>query len=419
MAEDRSDIRRERSRTADVREILIRVWHLLIRPTGRPAPAPPALRVQTVGLIVGLFVIWRGAILIASIAWGRLGVANAWSGDDIHHPLVRYSMRWDSGWYLGVVRDGYSYFPDQQSNIAFFPAFPYLARLFDPVLPFGDVFAGMVVVHLALLGAMLYLFHLVRIDYPESVAWRTLVFFLVFPAAIFFSAFYAESLIVFGMAGTVYHARRGQWLRAGLFGAFTGLTKLIGIVVMLPVILEMLRQGDLQRASSRAIAGLALVPAGAVAYLGYLHVWLGDFRTYFWTQEHWQRESFNPEALVMLTRMIRTGDPGELPYPGDVIPLHNLYFLMDVGTLMLFLVAGIYLWWRVLPGYGALVLAGALVPGLSGTPLALARHMAILFPVFILLGKIESEPVRNALTIVSVFGFGFTTYLFVNGYWAG
>jgi hypothetical protein len=405
--------------TAEQHSKLETAWNYLIGRDAAPAPAPPPLTLLNLALICSLFIIWRAALLAVSVVWTRLGVANPWESDDVYSELVRHSVRWDSGWYLSVVREGYVYNPGEQSNIAFFPAFPYLTRIAEAILPVGDVIAGLVVVHLALLGALLYIFQLVRIDHPDETAWRTLFFVLIFPAAIFFTAFYAESLIIFGMVATIYHARRGHWLLAGAFGMFTGLTKLIGIILIIPVGLELLRQRALRRDNLRAWIGGALTLGGGVAYLMLLQIQLGDFRTYFWNQEHWERESFHPEPFIRLAEFLTGRSMGDLPYSAEVMEIHTYYFLMDMGTLLIFLVAGVYLWMKVLPAYGSLVLAGALIPALSGTPLALARHMAILFPVFILAGKIRSEPVRQALAIISVMGLAMTTYLFVNGYWAG
>jgi hypothetical protein len=396
-----------------------RLFNLLIQPTGQPAPAPPPLTLMHVLLAGLLLVTWRASILAVSLIWSRVGIANPWEGDADLASWLRYSVRWDSGWYLSVVREGYSYTPDAQSNIAFFPMFPYLTRIVDQVMPGGDVLAGLIVVHLALFGAMLYIFQLVRIDYPDTTAWWTILLLLLFPAAFFFSAFYAESLLVFGMAATLYHARRGQWLMAGLFGTFTGLSKLIGVILVIPVGIELLRQRALNRYNLRAWVGGALTLVGGIAYLVFLHFRLGDFRIYFWNQEHWARESFHPEPFVQLGQFLTGQQVGTLPYPGELFELHTYYFLMDMGSLIIFLVAGVYLWLRVQPAYGALVLAGAMVPALSGTPLALARYMVILFPVFLLAATIRSEPVRMAIAIASMFGLAVTTYLFVNGWWAG
>jgi hypothetical protein len=396
-----------------------RAWELLIRPTGRPASAPPRLTLGTILLIAGMLAAWRLAILMASMIWHRLGIREPWPGDEVHHVLTRYSVRWDSGWYLSIIREGYSYDPEQQSNIAFFPMLPYLTRAFDWLLPVGEVASGLLVVHLALFAALIYIYQLVRIDYPDDTAWRTLFFLLIFPAALFFSALYTESLLLLGMTGALYHARRGQWILAGLFGAFTGLSKLIGMILIVPIGLEMLRQRALRLDNLRVWVGGLLTLSGGIAYLVFLHARFGDFQVYFRNQEHWNRQSLDPEPIAQFGRYLTGQDLGLLPYPGDLQPLHTAYFLMDAGSLLIFLIAGVYLWLRFHPSYGALVLLGALIPGLSGLVLSQARYMVILFPVFMILGRIQSEAVRSAFAFVSMFGLALMTYLFVNGYWAG
>lgn len=400
-------------------QIWRRTWLLLIGRHDCPADPPPRLTLATLVLLAGLFAVWRATILIVSIAWYRLGVAHPWSADIEVMRFWRYSVRWDAGWYLGIIREGYFYDPDWQSSIAFFPLFPLSVRYLHQILPGTDVLAGLAIVHVAMAGAIIYAYQLVRLDYPAVVAWRSLFFLLIFPAAFFFSAFYTESLLLLGMTATLYHARRGQWLLAGIFGFFTGLTKLIGIVLIIPVALELLKQRAVSRDNLRPAIYSALVPAGAIGYLAYIHYWLGDFRLYFESQTHWRRQSFDPEPFIVFAKMLVGIRPEVYPYPANITPIHSFFLLMDMVALLVFIGAGIYLWLRVRPSYGALVLAGALVPALSGNPLALTRYMAILFPAFIILGRIESEPVRNGIAIISMFGLMFTTYLFVNGYWAG
>ena len=383
------------------------------------AAAPPQLTMAKIGLILVTLTIWRAAIGVASEVWARIGVVEPWPEEIDQLSLLRYSVRWDSGWYLTIARDGYQHVTGEQSPIAFFPMFPMSIRFLDNVLPGSDVLAGLILVHIALLAALIYIYKLVQIDYPDVVAWRTLFFTLMFPASFFFSALYTESLLLLGFAGTLFHARRGQWLLAGAFGIFTGLTKLIGIVLVIPVAMEIIRQQAISRENLRPLIGAALTPLGAVGYLAWIQIRYGDFREYFEAQAHWLRETFSPEPFVLLVNVLMRNPPELYPYPANITAIHDMFTVMDMGTLILFLAAGVYLWLRVRPSYGALVLAGALVPALSGTPLALTRFMAILFPVFILLATIKSEPVRLGLSIVFGMGLIFITYLFVNGLWAG
>src|SRR5262245_4509278 len=47
--------------------------------------------------------------------------------------FVNLQARWDTGWYLGIAIEGYTYDPnlsaDKQQNIVFFPAFPLMMRV--------------------------------------------------------------------------------------------------------------------------------------------------------------------------------------------------------------------------------------------------------------------------------------------------
>ncbi|HUJ72186.1 MAG TPA: hypothetical protein VLZ30_08065, partial [Verrucomicrobiae bacterium] len=37
--------------------------------------------------------------------------------------------QWDTRWYLSIIRQGYSYHPGMECNVAFFPLYPMLVRL--------------------------------------------------------------------------------------------------------------------------------------------------------------------------------------------------------------------------------------------------------------------------------------------------
>src|SRR6266498_2771363 len=51
--------------------------------------------------------------------------------------LLNLPVRWDAGWYLQIVTDGYQYSPldtNTQQNIVFFPAYPMLVRIVGRIL---------------------------------------------------------------------------------------------------------------------------------------------------------------------------------------------------------------------------------------------------------------------------------------------
>jgi hypothetical protein len=373
----------------------------------------------TLASIFAFLAAWRLAIFGLSWATGTMGVAFDWQPPEIGEMwLWRYSVRWDAGWYLGIAENGYEYVPGGISSVAFFPLFPLLIAMFDAVLPGSSVFAGLVVVHLSLAAAVVYVYQTIRLDFGETVAWRTVFFLLAFPTAFFFSAVYTESLFLLTLAGSLYHARRGQWTRAMLFGIAASATRIVGVLIPLPLALELWRQRGFSRRNPWPLVAILLTPLGMLAYFAYLQYEFGDYRAFFHTESTWNRDSFSPVILQGIQWM--RGDATMLDYyPRTSGPLREIFLTFDTLVVTVFIAVGIYLWLKVRPSYGALVVAMALVPALSGSPQSMNRYVVVLFPAFLLLGRIEREAVRQIVALVFILGIGLTTWLFVQAYWAG
>ena len=398
----------------------VRLTGWLARFTGRsePAPAPPL----TIGTVVGLGIVlaaWRLAILGFAMILERVGEVRC--GNGVPVPW-KYSACWDTQTYQLIAARGYDYAPGEPSAVAYFPLYPLLMRYVDDIIygP-GDVLAGVVVGHLALLAASVYILQLARIDFGDSVAWWTVILLLVFPSAFFFSAAYPESLFLLGLAGSLYHARCGQWRRAGLWGIVASATKFVGVLIVVPLVIELLAHRRDYRVwdAPRALAGVALAPLGAVGYFAWLQYQFGDWQAFFEAQRNWGRESLDPVYHLGVQWLLRNDGIAERYYPAATTPFPEAFLLFDTTLLLAFIVAGVVVWCTVRPSYGAMVLSMALVLGLSGHPQSLNRYVVVLFPVFILLGRIRSEVLRSGLVVLFTFGLAIETFLFVNGLWAG
>ena len=394
-----------------------RTWLTRLFGVSAPAPAPRLTRNAVLSLL-GLLAVWRLSILFFSYVHGRMLIATQWPADVDVMWMWRYSVRWDAGWYLAIAADGYTYFPQYASRVAFFPAFPLLIRGVNAVLPGSDVMAALLIVHVALIAAVIYIYKLITIDFGETVAWRSVAFMLVYPGAFFFSAIYAESLLLLGFAGALYYARRGNWLAAGLFGAFAGATKLLGLVLIVPLVIELIAQGKLSWRRPLPALAVALTPLGTLAYFAYLQAEFGRWDAALQTQEHWFRQTFEPVFFLGIERIF--GDTSALvQYPANTSPLKTAFLLMDTTLLWIFVAAGIVLWLRYRASYGAFVVTACMIFGMSGVAQSINRYVAVLFPAFIILGSLQSERLRNALALFLTFGLAMTTYLFIQGYWAG
>ncbi|MEX2315257.1 MAG: mannosyltransferase family protein [Thermomicrobiales bacterium] len=384
---------------------------------GEPSRTPERVSPLVLAGIAGIVAVWRLAILAYSYALDQVGYMTC--GVLVPRPW-NYSACWDTASYQQIAANGYTYTPDEPSTIAFFPMYALLMHWANDLLPGpGDVKAGVILNFVALILGAIYVFLLVRRDFSETIAWRTIGFLLLFPSAFFFSAAYSEAIFLLSVAGSLYHARRGQWVRAGLFAAFGSATKLAGVVLIVPLVVEALSQRAWSRPRPYSLAGIALAPIGAITYFAWLHIEYGSYRTFFNAQQNWVRESFSPVFLMGIQRL--TGDTSDalLFYPPTITPIPGTWIMIDTTLVALFLAAGVYLWLRVRPSYGALVIAPSLLFGLSGNPQSLNRYLLVLFPVYILLAQIRSEAIRIAITIAFGLGLAMTAFFFMNQMWAG
>lgn len=391
----------------------------LNRLVGTGAPLPESmLSWATLVKLGALLLVWRGAILLFSILIGHRHVITPWPAGIAGLWPWRYSVRWDAGWYLTIAQHGYQYSPHHTSSIAYFPLFPLAVRATHSILPVSFVLAGLIVVSLSLVHATLYILQLVRLDYDARIAWRTVVFLLLFPAAFFFSAVYSESLLLLWFAASLFHMRRGQWLLAAGFAALASATRPVGVALVVPLVLEILAQQLWHRDQARALTSLAIAPLGLIAYFAYLQERFGSFLVFFTNDARFSRHAFQPVFLLGFDWML--GDrSARIFYPSNTKSLASMFLLIDTSMVWIFLLAGVICWWKLRPSYGGLIIAGALIPALSGSPQSMTRYLVVLFPAFILLANTKSFVLRVVVGVVFAVGLGFTTWLFVNGLWAG
>lgn len=362
--------------------------------------------------------VWRMSILALSLIWWRVGVTNPWPEEFAGMRYWRFSVRHDAERYLGIARNGYEQAAGDPSIVAFLPGFPLAISVFDRLWPGGDVFAGLMIVHLALVAALIYIFLIVRLDFDERVAWWTLGFMLMFPAGFFFSAVYPQSLLLLGIAGALFHARRGQWWLAGMFGFLASATSLAGLLIVIPLTLELRLWARLQQLGARDVIPVTLAPLGGLAYFAYVWTEFGSLRVFY---DGLRASQAGTSSSILWGRLdyMRFESTPSIVVQGRDIALREVFVAVDLTLISAFLIAGVLLWWKVRPSYGALVIGMTLVPLLFGSRLAMGSQVVVLFPAFILLGRIAHEGVRTTLSIVFTLGLALTTFLFVQGFWAG
>jgi len=322
-------------------------------------------------------------------------------------PFLEMWAQWDAEHYVDIAVEGYSYVPGQFSNVPFFPLYPWLIRLvalpFGPITAQGAALAGLLVANVALFVGLLYLVALVARDISLSVAQRTVLYVLVFPTTLFLSSVYAESLFLATAAASLYHARKGEWYRAGLAGGLAALTRPYGFLLLVPLAIEMFRQ----RAPARAWPAIALVPAGLATYLGYLWLQFGDPLLYFKANQVWGRGFHWPwDTLLGYLR-------------GPLVGFDWPYSWLDLLSMLAMVAILVVAWRRVPLSYAAYTAVGLLFALSTGVAwFSASRHALALFPVIIMLAVVgERRAVGWPWLIVSIaLAIGFMARVAV-GYW--
>jgi hypothetical protein len=351
--------------------------------------------------------------------------AGTYSPASLGSALLLSWDQWDAKRYLALASAGYH----DPAESAFFPLYPLLIHL--GTRPFGGAggyAVALVLSNLAFLGALWALLALARQDCGPAAASRAACSLALFPTALFCFAPYNESLFLLLTITCLLAARRRRWWLAGLLGLLAALTRVAGVLLLLPVATEYLAaQGWRWHwplwwqpwCLRRDALALALIPLGLGLYATYCWRRFGDALAFLHAQAHWDRLLSAPwtglwRQLVGLWQAA----------PGSFYQVHDL---LDLAAT-LFVASMLVLGWRRLPRsyslYALALLAVMLLfpgGGASGTldPLASNQRFALeVFPAFLTLGLLVQRPAtQQALLLVFAGLLAVLTLVFISGRW--
>src|SRR6202043_611225 len=171
-------------------------------------------------------------VVFLGVLFGNACIAlgdEAWlAGTHWYHRL----LRWDSEWYKIIPSEGYTYNgdPTQTQSVVFYPLYPALCRLVSEILRIDLIDSMLLVANLAAMAAALLLFKLVRERFDDRTALATVALISFFPASIFLSAGYTESLALLLMVAFFLAVARGRLLAAAMLAGLAIATRASGIV---------------------------------------------------------------------------------------------------------------------------------------------------------------------------------------------
>ncbi|HRJ41948.1 MAG: hypothetical protein KJZ86_09275 [Caldilineaceae bacterium] len=303
--------------------------------------------------------------------------------------------RWDAGWYLSIVRAGYLVRGEiglVQSNVAFFPLYPYTVKLFALFIPErlqtpgALLLVGLLVSNTFLLSALYLLRNLTVSLFDESIARKSVWYILLFPTGFFFSCFYAESAFLLFAVATFYFAHRRAWMAAGVAGFLLTLTRPLGVLIVIPVLWMYWESFDRRwRLPDRNVAWIFLIPVGILLHFWNIYTITGDFWAPIHVQQAWNRNWAMPWETILT--------------PVDAHPY--ILPIEQVATIA-FLIFGV-ISFVVMPSasYGLFILLSMIPILLSGTLMSSVRYYGVLFPFFLVLARMRKGRFLEGLLITS------------------
>lgn len=246
-------------------------------------------------IIVFLWLAWI-FIILGFQAWATARIdpkypdyAQDWTSRETHEgyqegrvyllePFMNNQVAWDSEYYLAIAIGGYD---DPRSphltptgvtttvvdrnvvqsgsnlgenlslSYAFFPFYPLMIRIFAvPLQVFGmnpiatATLAGLIVSALGTLLGMLALYDLTRDLLGSEGALRAVFYLIIFPTGFFLLQVYTEGLFIGLAFGCLAMIKRKQWLPAALFAVAATLTRAVGVLLIIPMLMMWFRSGD-------------------------------------------------------------------------------------------------------------------------------------------------------------------------------
>lgn len=316
-------------------------------------------------------------------------------------------VQWDSFHYQDIALSGYTFHNRRWPTIAFFPLYPSLTRIFFPLVGRHIEIAALLVSHLAFFAALWLLYDLLAHDFSHVVAYRTLVFLLVFPTSVYFGAAYTESLALMLVVAALWALRRQHWWVAGAAGFLLTLTRLPGVLIA-PILAVTYLQHHHWRWRSIRLPFLAvLLPPLGLALFMLFQWWRFDTPFAFMiAQRKWDNALSPP--WVMPARLI---EALRIWPEWPITAFELVVWGMFIGLTLLALL-------RLPLPYGLTALLLVLPPYLSSWYRSLPRHVLIAFPAFVVLAMLAERPwVRNMLFGSMLILLAIATVLFVNGFW--
>lgn len=315
---------------------------------------------------------------------------------------------WDAQHYLFMAEHGYMTEGDEASFIVFFPFYPMLIRLFSF---FGYLESALFVSTIcSIVGHTYFILYLRELGFDRLKIWRVALLLFSSPVAVYFTLVYTESLFLAESALFMFFLQRKQFGLAVLCGFLAAMTKMIGILFIVPYVLTCLNIRPLIVDFKNLIKGLGITGGYGV----YLAINYSLFKNPFYyvkiQQEHWDKVAVNPfnrymaemdglnDWLMGVWKFFHNTKSGE---PSMLLDSPSL--LVTPFIIMIYLVLRFWSRNKMPLAMTAWSVVQVCVFAAQSFLLSTARYISMILPVYIMLEEIIGGCVVTYVFILGIF----------------
>ena len=272
-------------------------------------------------------------------------------------------VTWDGNWYRIIATVGYGVppVPGNWSTWPFFPLFPAIGWLAHRV---GSPYTAALLV-CSNLAALVALAGVRRMTRETRAANWAVWLVALFPGSLTMVMAYPDSLYLAGVVWAFIFVRRSQPARAGIAALVATSARPNGLLILLPLALELLGNGPARQRLARMGAALGPSLAFLVCWCGWLWHATGNPLVFLDAKAGWKESS--------LWNVVTS-------------PIVHRYALLHVVVAAV-LATPFLLRWRRYPMSWRVLVAVSLLPSLVLGTVGLARYSICCFPLAVAAGE--------------------------------
>jgi len=324
---------------------------------------------------------WIVARLLVVVGYVLVvAAADEFAPDGATPKLDQHLLAWDGDWYDAIADKGYGGLPNEA--VRFFPLFPLFGRVGGWLLAGNQGLALLIVANVAALVAGMLIHRLALEETGDAAMARRAAWFVaLFPGAFVLVWGYAEALMLVALIGAFLALRRHAWWAVGALGLAAGLSRPIGLFLVLPAVWEASRGWRESTGRDRLARGAAVLgaPVGVLSYLVFTAITGPGFTAALTEQSPYRGAVTDPvsrlvDAMGDLVSADRLGDAVHPP----------------MALLFIFLAVVVVRRW---PARYALYAVPVLVLALSAESFnSLERYGLNAFPLVLALATVTKRP---------------------------